>query len=298
MLSQTDGAKMMVKGISEINESEGHRFFAGKLGTSELTILNFYVSYRKDKERKLPYPPYYVSIMTLNAGFFPGTEEQLDKWSEYMINDVLPNMDIVVEWNPNFRNDEKNILSKYALNSIRVPLRSLEPYYEDDVSNIWSANIPSGSIVGVVSPFAKSIETQWIKRDLVWNKRKMWSDNLKLVTIQAGYSPELSKVGCWDSKIANWKEAVDSVVEQCIQASTQIVIVGCGSLSLPICAELKKNGISAIHLGGATQILFGIKGRRWANHPIISYFFNKHWVHVRDDEIPTNAIAVENGCYW
>ena len=42
-----------------------------------------------------------------------------------------------------------------------------------------------------------------------------------------------------------------------------VAIIGCGAYGMPLAAMLKQAGKQAIHLGGATQLLFGIKGKRW-----------------------------------
>ena len=65
-----------------------------------------------------------------------------------------------------------------------------------------------------------------------------------------------------------------------------------------IASRLRKLGISAIVLGGAIQVLFGIKGRRWARHDVISRFWNEAWVSPAAHEVPGGAGAVEGGCYW
>ena len=79
-----------------------------------------------------------------------------------------------------------------------------------------------------------------------------------------------------------------------------IAIIGCGAYGMPLAAKLKGAGKQAIHLGGATQLLFGIKGRRWEeNYPSkIATFFNEHWVYPNKEETPQNAKVVERGCYW
>lgn len=50
----------------------------------------------------------------------------------------------------------------------------------------------------------------------------------------------------------------------------------------------------------ATQLLFGIKGRRWEeNYPSkIATWFNEAWVYPSESETPKNAGVVEKGCYW
>jgi hypothetical protein len=61
--------------------------------------------------------------------------------------------------------------------------------------------------------------------------------------------------------------------------------------------ELKKRGLKCIVMGGAIQILFGIKGGRWKNHEI-SKFFNNSWVTPSGTCKPNNSNLIENNCYW
>ena len=79
-----------------------------------------------------------------------------------------------------------------------------------------------------------------------------------------------------------------------------MAIIGCGAYGMPLAAKLKQAGKQAIHLGGATQLLFGIKGRRWEeNYPSkIATCFNADWTYPLDSEKPKNGGTVEMGCYW
>ena len=94
--------------------------------------------------------------------------------------------------------------------------------------------------------------------------------------------------------------------------SFDICILGCGAYGLPLAAFVKRLGKQAIHMGGATQLLFGIKGRRWIEdyngywhyRPGIDInidykpLFNDYWVFPGDSERPKDMKKVENGCYW
>ena len=80
-----------------------------------------------------------------------------------------------------------------------------------------------------------------------------------------------------------------------------IAIIGCGAYGFPLAVKLKKAGKQAIHLGGAAQLLFGIKGKRWESDPAFEYvqkFFNDSWVYPDEAERPQKAHIVEGGCYW
>lgn len=67
---------------------------------------------------------------------------------------------------------------------------------------------------------------------------------------------------------------------------------------MPLACRLKKKGIIAIVLGGSIQVLFGIKGKRWETHPVISGFWNTTWRNPNPAEVPGGAAEIEGGCYW
>ena len=112
-------------------------------------------------------------------------------------------------------------------------------------------------------------------------------------TIQAVQTIGENKVGFND-----WFEALDYMKEQIIQKDFDIAIIGCGAYGFPLAAYVKALGKKAIVMAGATQLLFGIKGKRWDNNPMINRFYNDYWVRPTIAEKPNAADSVENGCYW
>jgi hypothetical protein len=275
-------------------------FFVGKLGTSELNILLFYIRYRKDEPTRV-YPDVIRTHIAKNGGVFPATDSSIDTWAIHMINDILPAGDGYALWNPIYPIHEQTILDTFSPKSARFPLRSLEPYYVDNAAKRWTYVLGS-QCIAVVSPFADTIQQQWNKRDSIWSGRSIWaSDPPVLQTVRSGYGPYLTATtGKWPRKVleGGWQAAVASVVDDVLKTRATFAIVGCGALSLPICYALKQLGVSSIHLGGATQILFGIQGKRWLQHSVISGFFNDAWIFPLAHEIPSLAGDVEGGCYW
>ena len=276
-------------------------FFVGKLGTSELDVLIFYTQYRQK-----PHPPAYPqSIKTnivRNGGIFPGTEKAIDAWAVHMLTEVLPAGAGFAIWNPIVGNIEKAIINTFAPGAKQFPLRTLEPYYLNVLEDRWTYNITKHSKVAVVSPFYKSIEHQWKKREAIWGDNSIWGPMPPtIIPVKAGYSPYLSTtIGLWSTDIieGGWRAAVTDIVRQVKESGALFAIVGCCALSLPICYALKQQNIASVHTGGATQILFGIKGHRWLNHGTISEFFNEAWEFPFPEEIPTGAQEVEGACYW
>ena len=96
----------------------------------------------------------------------------------------------------------------------------------------------------------------------------------------------------------NWFENLESMFIEAISFEFDIAIIGCGSYGLPLAAQLKKHGKQAIHLGGATQLLFGIKGKRWTQNESFNDLFNHYWVYPSINESPMSASQIDNGCYW
>ena len=270
---------------------EGNVFVAGKLGTSEFDALD-----------GNPFSLPLQKKMFVNAGLFGSSGQKhsdvITEWSKYM-HDNIDFLDEMVLWNP-IQPIAEEIFARTYVNRIKsfLPLRAIEPYYQDKEENRWTLAVTSFC---VVSPFKESIESQWSKRDSLF-PFPIWSPTVEFKgVIRCGYSPALTDtVGAWSSSVlANgWMSAVKSIIDQCVALNVKLVLVGAGCLSLPICFELKKRGISAIHTGGGTQIMFGVRGSRWSKHDVISKFFNDYWSTPLPSEIPSRAGNVEGGCYW
>jgi len=91
-----------------------------------------------------------------------------------------------------------------------------------------------------------------------------------------------------------WSQQLKDLKKRVLQESFDLAVVGAGAYSLPLLAAIKSAGRKAIHLGGETQLLFGIKGRRWDAMNL----YNEHWVRPSREETPSNYLEKENGCYW
>ena len=218
-----------------------------------------------------------------NAGFFPQQTVLMRKFSELMVGDV-PELDICCrKWG--FEELFEDIYSS----SIRYAgLDELEPY---DYDSPWSAAL-KGKKVLVVHPFADSIEKQYSRRELLWENPDVLPE-FTLSTIKA-----VQTIAGQPSEFSDWFQALDYMKSRMDATDYDVAIIGCGAYGFHLAAHAKRTGHTAIHLGGATQILFGIKGRRWDNLPAVSKFYNGYWVYPSADETPRNSKAVEGGCYW
>jgi hypothetical protein len=285
---------------------------AGKLGTSELNALIFYLhrqAHKNQTQNATPppsYPSQIVKDITVNAGLWaPPTlsiDAAIDIWALLTLK-ALDLFDVVAEWNPTNQMQEGHILYRYANKAARVVLRAFEPFYSPQ--NQYTLNMTQGPIA-VVSPFAKSIESQWPKRAEIFpptgQAGQMWTQDQILVPIVAPYGPHMTTIASqmWPKTVLEEgpEAAVTYLAQKVTDSGARYAFVGIGALSIPLVAELKRRNIVAIHTGGGTQIMFGLKGRRWLNHSIISTFFNAAWTNPTPEETPSYAQRVEGACYW
>lgn len=297
LLNQNEGARELVRAVQV-----GDAYAAGKLGTSELAALYWYITHRQHKidAGRAAYPLHVFRHMVVNAGLYPARPEIIDGWCEHMLHTVLPSMDLMVEWSPTSKLHEYYFLEAHAPHSRRTVLRALEPYYEDDVSDRYTLAIPDNSNVAIISPFVDTILAQGPRLHQIWCDKPLWNPSIRCIPIQTFFTPLVSSLSAqqWPSRLTSWQAACDATVEKVRSVGAKYALVGCGALSLPIVAALKAAGCIAIHTGGATQIMFGIKGRRWDAHSVISKLYNDAWVRPAAHEIPEHASAIENGCYF
>ena len=234
-----------------------------------------------------------MKFMQSNAGFFPSTEENLMKFGEMMVEDSKQ-LDILGSWLP----DEKTMITSFNLNLTKVTLLALEPYWS---KNPWS-RILEGKKVLVIHPFASLIEQQYKeKREILFDDKRVLP-KFDLKTIKA-----VQSLG-GDCEYSDWFEALDSMKKQMDATDYDIVLLGCGAYGFPLAAHAKRMGKQAVHLGGALQLLFGIRGKRWdnPNYGIQEFgkqntyktLFNDSWIYPSASYIPSNAKQVEGGCYW
>lgn len=94
-----------------------------------------------------------------------------------------------------------------------------------------------------------------------------------------------------------WFEALDYLYEEIMTKDFDIVLLGCGFLGFPLAAKVKEAGKQAIHMGGAIQILFGIRGKRWDNTSI-GKMYNEFWIRPGEESKPKESDKLDSNCYW
>lgn len=294
-MSIEEGTKHIYQALERaLKKKEG--LLVGRNGTIEMETMLFKLYKASPTE---DYPAPLKKQIELHAGVWPPTMALLDKWVFSMLEAIRLSDVLVAGWYDPLKEDEKNLLDQVNTLSPRIPLRSLEPYYVS--SELRWTNLLQNQKVAIVSSFAKTAVEQIRHRAAIWPKdtESLLPESTEWIPIETGYAPILAQGSAeWPSNIQSWDVAVLDCMKRVLKSKARIAIIGCGGLGMLIGCELRKRGIIAIVLGGATQVLFGIKGNRWAHHPIISSFWNDAWVWPAKEETPNGARLIEGACYW
>lgn len=164
----------------------------------------------------------------------------------------------------------------------------VEPYI---FSKPWTKAL-EGKRVLVVSPFSELVKEQYNNRLFLWDNSDMLP-KFDLETVDSVWY----FFGCRDLRFGDWFEACDYLYREIMKHDFDVALLGCGPFGVPIAGRIKKEGKQAIHMGGAVQLLFGIKGKRWDETAIREYY-NDYWVRPGDETKPIESDKLDNNCYW
>lgn len=216
--------------------------------------------------------------VSTHAGFFSPTPRLTRRFAEEYIS-AAEEVDLIGSWIPG-----ESILSSSLEQSQITYLDGISPF---SAKTPWTKSL-AGKKVLVISPFGETIEQQYRLRD------QLFSDNNFLPEFELTTLNAVQSIGGESRGYSSWFEALDSMHLQTKQIDFDIAILGCGSYGFPLGARIKQDGKSAIVLGGITQLLFGIKGKRWDGASL----YNEHWVRPRPNETPKSYRKADDGAYW
>ena len=228
-----------------------------------------------------------IRTMRTNAGFFPPTVEKIEQFCKLMIEDVTY-IDVFVSWS-----DAICHFKKELAHCPRINIEVINPFF---AKTPWTKAL-EGKKVLVVHPFARSIEQQYQKRELLFENKDILPV-FDLKTIRA-----VQSIGGVSYGFSDWFEALEYMKAEIDSTDYDICLLGCGAYGFPLAAHVKRSGKKAVHVGGSLQLLFGIRGNRWENpdfNPVFNYaaLMNEHWIKPGEEEKPETAGQVEGACYW
>lgn len=215
------------------------------------------------------------------AGFFPATDDYLRRFGERILDDCSQ-LDVLGSW----CRQEWRLRPLFERANI-VDLIDLEPFRHQQP---WSMAL-RGQKVLVVHPFEESIRKQYEQRHLLFKDPNVLPD-FELLTLKSVQSSGSAKV-----PFGSWFDALDHMCQQIDELDFDIAVIGAGAYGFPLAAHVKRMNRKAVHLGGATQLLFGIRGKRWDNGAY-DYVINENWCRPLEAEKPPRADLIEQGIYW
>jgi hypothetical protein len=102
----------------------------------------------------------------------------------------------------------------------------------------------------------------------------------------------------------SWLETLDAMKQRVREAGHfDIAIIGAGSFGMPLASFVRTElGRSAVVMGGYSQVLFGLKGERWAEEDakkMNTLFSNPAWMFPLMDDTPERLRGGGAGSqYW
>jgi hypothetical protein len=231
----------------------------------------------------------------INAGFFPPRIELLPQFIEVYEN-AAREIDCLAIWN--FEHGrwemEERMFRDYSPNASLVSIRSLESWLFQEP---WTYSLREKRVL-VIHPFQESVRRQYKERVHLFDDEHVLPQFQTLLTLGAAQTIAGNSAG-----FDTWFDALDAMRSEIEGLDFDVALIGAGAYGMPLAGYVKKLGKKAVHMGGVTQILFGIIGRRWekpipGGYPPLTRFFNEYWVRPLPQETPSKFRAVGGGAYW
>ena len=276
---------------------QGRPFFAARFGTVELeaAIRGFDISARGGCIRKIfrllagKSGPFWwdnsiKAGLNNNAGFFPPTNESMQRFSDLVIQDARQ-IDILGAYSDMSARFYEAVLPQAAL----IPIFDLEPFWN---TRHWTRCLRDKKVL-VIHSMPETIKAQFEKRSSLFRSTDILPD-FNLIT----YKSVNSAMGL-KTDFPDWFAALAKMERDIADMDFDIALLGCGAYGMNLGAFIKRDlGKSALHLGGMTQLLFGIKGKRWEADPKYNALYTDSWARPLPNETPSANVRIENGCYW
>ena len=275
-----------------------------RFGSTELSAIINYLGVSSDEHSVWKYirgeqPEWWwngsiMSQMQQWSGFFPPTSQMLNMFCRMMLEDAKE-VDVLACWTT----DVMRLADYTPADVVRTGLICIEPYW---AKRPWSRAL-AGKRVVVVHPFAELIEQQYRE-----HRHELFKNSDVLPDFSLRVIKAVQSLGGESSEYSDWFEALDSMKKAIDSEPYDIAIIGCGAYGFPLAAHVKRTGHKAVHLAGALQLLFGIRGKRWDNpeyagnsdgtYANYNTLWNGAWVYPDTSLKVKNSHKIEGGCYW
>jgi len=280
--------------ISDLIRSK-ESFLVSRFGTTELSVVCYFL--RNQKQSKTEFPNLLKENIKVLSGFYPSNNQDLNVFSTLFLEKVRQVDLLGVRWDDfdhYFFSDEKYFLENTKIKPMLCGIESISTPF--CFGKNWLQCLKGKKIL-IIHPFKKSILTQLSCKEN-WNKRVSFPEShVKILKPVQSIALE-ETVESYET----WFIALDIMCKEIKKIDFDIALIGAGAYGFFLAEYCKRIGKGAVHVGGALQLYFGIKGKRWTEqkspdllpHGII----NQNWIWPDESEKPKGAAKVEDSCYW
>ena len=265
----------------------------GKIGTTELMGLEYLYRWIQ-----FPWPPpasWRRPARRLHecSGLFPVRRDIYLRWADEC-RQALGQMDLLAQWqlpSTYLGAVEDRVLALLASQAFRSHRNFIYPL---NPPASWLGDLTSLRWL-VVHPFEKTIRARLphLASLGVYPDEALPDLERRARDTQVLPCPQFSYMV--PPRHPDWCSALAELQKEMERIDFDVAIIGAGAWSLPLAAHAKKMGKKAMHLGGTTQLLFGIRGGRfdqWGSQ------YPQTWIRPLPEETPPNCRLMEQGAYW
>jgi hypothetical protein len=277
-------------------ESRDEPFFIGRMSGNENVLAGLYLNENLERISE----DFLINNMLYGAGIKFNSNNDIVNYCKLYNNSIL-NSNLLGVWDGGMYNQAEtqyiHLNKDGELDKKSICAHSLEPFYYMNEDEYRFNDIFKNKKILIISSHKETIISQLEKSHLIF-KKNIFDDSAKFYV----YKPPQQNAGSndsnsWEHHFDQMKLDLKNIKEN--EFNFDIALVSCGGFGMItsnfIYSELKS---SAIYIGGALQLFFGIKGNRWISDPVISTFMNEHWTNVMDADKPQNVFLCENSSYW
>ena len=286
----------VLKEIIEKNIQNNTHFLIGRFSDIETRVVHHYII-KKNKKGEL-------FQLENNAGIHIKDLQSLNTFTRTVFN-AFRDCTVHGIWKNDVMSkcieDSQTFIRKFAIQVPAIYAAVLEPmYFFEKGYDATYLRAFRGKRVLIVSPFVDTMKTQ-VERGALKHIYGFseYMDGVEFIFVKAPVTLAGNHNGKdWQEHFAGLKESIAAAGE------FDIALLGCGGYGMPASHYIYKElGKSAIYVGGALQLFFGIMGRRWLKSEFYAKYYTgdktkTYWVTPDVNEKPPGLKRVEGGCYW
>jgi hypothetical protein len=277
----------LIKEKIEKNE----KFLIGRISGIENILIGKILKNNKIDNRLL-------YSMSNNTGILIKNNEDIKEYIEQYMKGIK-NSDLLGIWRGSVCNqciDFYKYMEQSKINTNVIPAKSLEPLYYLDEDKYKLDEIIKDKKLLIITSHSNTTKKQIKIIEKIYGNKRIFNNNKFFV-----YKPPSQHCGNSDgnSWIYHYNKMKEDLKTIKNFYNFDIALVSCGGFGMPIVNYIYEElNSSAIYVGGALQLYFGILGKRWNNYDEINKLKNDYWCYPDDIDRPKNINNVEGGCYW